>query len=209
MSDIINPEHIYTVTGTYPVSVAASAADGQIYTDTSLEIAVFADVITEQDKTFGWSDNDYIRAVVQTSDGGYALAGKSNSKSASWIMKLDGDLNQEWQQMSGTGEFYSIIQTSDGGFAALTSGVRVVKLDAGGNIEWDKGFRYNSQATSAYSIVQTADGGFVVAGTTSRTVSSSTTRYYDQNIWVIKLDNSGNAVWEKIHSKGTYDRDYA
>ncbi|MCP4699449.1 MAG: PKD domain-containing protein [Gammaproteobacteria bacterium] len=175
----------------------------------SLFQATSANVLLEWEKTFGWSGNDYIRTMVQTSDGGYALAGNSDSKSASWIMKLDANLNQEWQQISGTGDFYSIIQTSDGGFAALTSGVRVVKLDAGGNIEWDKGFRYNSQATSAYSIVQTADGGFVVAGTTSRTVSSSTTRYYDQNIWVIKLDNSGNAVWEKIHSKGTYDRDYA
>ena len=49
------------------------------------------------DKTFGDSKDDGANSIVQTSDGGYAVAGGTRSKGAGawdfWIIKLDEDGN--------------------------------------------------------------------------------------------------------------------
>jgi len=45
------------------------------------------------DKTFGGRDDDGAESLIQTTDGGYAVAGRTNSKGAGdrdfWVIKLD------------------------------------------------------------------------------------------------------------------------
>ncbi len=50
-----------------------------------------------------------------------------------------------------------------------------------------------------YGIVQTGDSGFIVAGYTGDTIEPSLPDYHGgfEDAWVLKLDNSGNIVWEK------------
>jgi len=57
--------------------------------------------------------------VVQTSDGGYALVGftQSGEDYICWLVKTDPDGNMEWNQTYGYGVANSVIQTSDGGYA--------------------------------------------------------------------------------------------
>jgi len=154
---------------------------------------------TEWDKTFGGSSYDEAESIIQTSDGGYIVAGFTGSKGAgswdTWVIKLDKNGNKEWDKTFGGSDSdgaNSIAQTSDGGYivAGWTGDdVWVIKLDKNGNKEWDKTFG-GSDKDEAYSIVQTSDGGYIVAGYTD-------SKGGDDDAWVIKLDKNGNEEWDK------------
>ncbi len=103
----------------------------------------------------------------------------------------------------------SIQQTEDGGyivagdtysFGAGSKDVWVIKLDAAGNIEWQKAYGGTSH-DNTYAIQQTQDNGYIIAGRTlSFGVSSG-------DAWLIKLDSYGSIEWEKAYG-GDYE-DYA
>ena len=82
----------------------------------------------EWNNTYGgghpwWNDEAY--SLVETSDGGYALAGSTQSPGTGsvncWLLKTDGYGNIMWNHTYG-GDLvdlaYSLIATSDGGYAA-------------------------------------------------------------------------------------------
>jgi hypothetical protein len=160
----------------------------------------------EWGKTFDEDENDIAYSIIQTEDGGYAVAGSAGvrvwGETNCWVIKLDAKGNMEWDNnFGGTGwdEIYSIIQTKDGSF--ITTGcvwskgagrgdVCVAKLNKRGNMVWDKTFG-GSENDEAYSIIQTNDGGYTIAGFT---VLEDTG---DRDFWVIKLDKDGNKVWDK------------
>ncbi|MFX0092218.1 MAG: hypothetical protein ACFFBD_10690 [Candidatus Hodarchaeota archaeon] len=75
-------------------------------------------------QTYGGSERDTASMVIQTTDGGFALAGYTNSYGAgdydSWLVKTDAKGVVQWNQTyGGTGEdyAYSLIRATDGGFA--------------------------------------------------------------------------------------------
>ena len=85
--------------------------------------------IIQWQKCLGGSFDDYARSIQQTTDGGYIVAGTSDSNDGDvsgnhgatdyWVLKLSGIGNIEWQKSlggSGRDEAYSIQQTNDGGF---------------------------------------------------------------------------------------------
>ena len=53
----------------------------------------------------------------------------------------------------------------------------------------------------AYSIQQTSDGGYIVAGHTDYSVGGSL-----GDIWILKLDPSGNILWQKRYGGSSKDR---
>ena len=167
-------------------------------------------------QTFGGSYGDYATSIVQTSDGGYAVAGTTESYGAGsadfWVLKLDGSGELVWAQTFGGsyGDYAtSIVQTSDGGYAVVgtmesygtgSADFRVIKLDGFGELVWDKTFG-GSFGDDATSIVQTSDGGYAVTGTTESKGAGSL------DMWVLKLNSSGGLVWDKTF--GGSDDDYA
>ncbi len=168
----------------------------------------------EWQKTYGGSGYEFAESIQQTRDGGYIVAGYTWSFGAGfydfWVLKLDSDGNVEWQKAyGGSGHEYagSIQQTSDGGYilagstTSFGAGGRafwVLKLDSGGNVEWQKAYG-GSGGESANSIQQTTDGGYVVAGGTG----SFGDGYND--MWVLKLDSDGNVQWQKTYGGPSYD----
>jgi hypothetical protein len=75
-------------------------------------------------KTYGGTNWDYAYALVQTSDGGYALAGFTMSFGAGnadfWLVKTDSTGNVLWSKTyGGTSEDWAeaLVRTSDGGYA--------------------------------------------------------------------------------------------
>jgi hypothetical protein len=153
------------------------------------------------DKTFGGSENDEAHSIIQTNDGGYAVAGFTVSEDTGdrdfWVIKLDKDGNKVWDKtFGGTSEDWanSIIQTKNGDYivagwtksiGAGKTDVWIVKLDKRGNLVWDKTFG-GSENDEAHSIIQTGDGGYVVAGWTKSKGAGNS------DVWIIKLDENGN-----------------
>ena len=156
----------------------------------------------EWNRTYGGTGSDEAYCIVQTSDGGYALAGTTTSYGSGgydfWLVKTDSSGNRQWDKaFGGTGDdqAYSIVQMNDGGDAivgttnSFGSGKEdfwLVKTDSLGNIQWNKTYG-GPESDSAKSIVKSNDGGLAIAG-----VSNSDT-------WLVKTDSSGGMQWNNTY----------
>jgi hypothetical protein len=159
-------------------------------------------------RTYGGGEHEFARSVQQISDGGYIVAGYSSSFGAGnldgWVVKLDANGAVLWQNTYGgaqTDYFYSVQQTSDGGyivagetysFGAGSSDIWVLKLDGNGTAEWQKTYG-GSQTEYGAAIQQTSDGGYIVGGTTYSFGRGSC------NAWVLKLNENGSMAWQKTY----------
>lgn len=189
------------------------------YNDDYILIKVDANGEVEWEKRYGGPEYEWPFGVTVTSDGGYILAGSETSFAdcieAAWILKLDASGNIIWQKAygessSGLSFANSVRETDDGGYivAGFTdtygyydkSGMWLLKLDALGNIEWEKTFG-GEEYDSAYYAAQTADGGYVTIGLSDSFSSTN------EQIWLMKLDSNGKAVWQKTF--GDYNAGWA
>jgi len=101
-----------------------------------------------------------VYSIIETSDGGYAIAGGIYAPDDFWLVKIDESGNILWNMTYGGKKqdvAYSLVETSDGGYA-LTGGGLLTKIDSFGNIQWN-------QTYGGASLVLTSDGGYAfVAG---------------------------------------------
>jgi hypothetical protein len=158
-------------------------------------------------RTYGGAGYDVANALQPTADGGYVVAGVTTSFGSglddAWVLKLDASGNVVWQKTYGGpgGEYARSVQpTADGGYivagATMTAAgaldAWLLKLDAGGDVSWQK--TYGGAAGDAAASVQpTADGGYVVAGFTFSFGAG------DSDVWVLKLDTGGNVAWQRTY----------
>jgi hypothetical protein len=125
-------------------------------------------------KTFGSPgyDNE-ANSVIQTSDGGYVLAGFTNAyRSGDYdaqLVKTDSSGNLSWTQTyAGTGQLtYTNLPTVFG----------------------SNGSNGNNYA---YSVIQTSDGGLAFIGTSEYEPGTSSTV-----AWLVKTDSTGNTQWNE------------
>jgi hypothetical protein len=101
-------------------------------------------------------------------------------------------------------EFLIIGQTksSDGDVSANqgSSDYWLVKIDANGDILWEKTFG-GSFYESAYDITGTNDGGFIIAGKKNYIDGMPT----NSDFWIIKINSDGNMVWENTYGGSNFD----
>ena len=124
------------------------------------------------DRTFGGSDNDVARSLIQTTDGGYAVAGDTSSKGAGghdfWVIKLDHQGNMIWDRTYGGSDddgALSLIQTTDdyavaGGTSSKGAGgvdFWVIKLD----VQDKSPEEIDTQNTGAINLTSTPSGAKV------------------------------------------------
>jgi hypothetical protein len=146
-------------------------------------------------KTYGGTGEEYAYSLVETSDGGYAIAGLTDSFGAGWrdfwLVKTDAFGNMQWNKTyGGTGWdwAFSLVEAPDGGYtlAGFTSSFGdapwLVKTDALGNMEWNRTYS-TSAAQQANSLVATSDGGYAIAC----------------DSLLIKTDALGNMQWNKTY----------
>jgi hypothetical protein len=151
-------------------------------------------------RTYGGAGNEEAQSLVQTSDGGYALAGSTGERIL--LVKTDASGNMEWNQ-TYSGTAYSLVQTGDGGYA-LAGYIHLpehntfwlVKTDADGNMQWSNTYGLGNTDYRAYSMIQTDDGGYALAGTGYRGVLGG------PGIWLVKTDASGNMQWNNYEGEG-------
>ncbi|OHB90345.1 MAG: hypothetical protein A3D89_04325 [Planctomycetes bacterium RIFCSPHIGHO2_02_FULL_52_58] len=169
--------------------------------------------------TYGGANHERAHSIRQTADGGYVVAGYTESFSTIerhgqkdrdiWVLKLRADGAVEWQKTYGgdnADEAHSIQQTSDGGYIVagwtLSFDKRgvcwVLKLNSVGNVEWQKLYGGDG-GERADSIQQTSDGGYVVAGKTRSFGAGKV------DFWVLKLRPDGTVDWEKTYGGEDWD----
>jgi len=162
----------------------------------------------EWNETYGGAGYDSASSLVQTSDGGYALAGQTESFGAGlgdfWLVKTDEYGNMEWSRTYGgvgRDSANSLVQTSDGGYAiagntfsfgAGEDDVWLVKTDGSGNMEWNRTYG-GAGYDLASSLVQTSDGGYGLAGGT-RSLG-----FGNSDVWLVKTDGLGNMEWNRTY----------
>ncbi len=169
---------------------------------------VHASSVTTFNATYGGQDDEQANSVIQTSDGGYALVGWTDSYGNGyynfWLVKTDASGNQQWAQTygsSGDSEAYSVVQTSDGGYAiggytnSTGNGIYsfwLVKTDSKGNTQWSQTYG-GSGDNLAYSMIQTSDGGYALAG------STTTPGVGGRQMMLVKTDSNGNMIWSQTY----------
>ncbi len=179
----------------------------------------------EWNRTYETPLSDEAGSIIATSDGGYALAGRS------MCIKTNAVGDVEWNQTYDTWGFSSqlLTATSDGGYAiAQTTGSGdffLAKTDALGNMLWNKTYG-GAGYDWVYAFVATSDGGFALAGTfnsigpfSTESVSVGTAEagtledtedYSDSNgadFWLVKTDSAGIMQWNQTY--GGTDADMA
>ncbi len=158
---------------------------------------------------------DVAYSVQQTSDEGFIIAGSTlNYGAGNWdvyLIKLDFDGNIAWTKTIGGNEddrCYSIRQTGDGGFILVgtTSSfdvgyydVYLIKTDSIGNTVWSKTFG-GTGGDYAFSVQETRDNGFIITGNTQSFGPDLST-----DVYLIKTDNLGNALWSKTYGSSNND----
>jgi predicted secreted protein len=176
-----------------------------------------AKLTLEFSRTFGGPKSDVAYRVIQTSDGGYALAGQTSSYGAgltdAWLVKADSVGNMEWNKTFGgpsDDTASCIIQTADSGFilAGLTasfgaggSDFWLLKTDSQGNMQWNKTFGGAKNDLATY-IAQTSDGGFALVGWEESFGAGG------EDIWLIKTNANGDAQWNKTYGGSLNEEAY-
>lgn len=148
--------------------------------------------------------------IQGTSDGGYILAGGFAGADLllyGWVAKLDASGNVVWQKQysnNNTININAIRQTADGGYIVVGDDIPtpasfantwVAKLDANGNIVWQKQMT-TIENNAAASIAQTLDGGYVITGFTEGVPQGGGSG------WVLKMDGNGNIQWQNTYAGG-------
>jgi len=167
-------------------------------------------------RTFGEIGLDRAYSAIQTSDGGYMLAGLAESFGAiqydMLLLKIDSQGDSLWCRTFG-GTFsesaHQVIETSDGGY--LLAGhctsygagfidMWIVKTNSQGDSLWSRTFG-GIQSDWAYSVIETSDGGFLLAGQSESFGSGG----FD--MWVGKTDSVGDSL--RSHTFGGIQLDEA
>jgi hypothetical protein len=157
-----------------------------------------------------------------------------------WLAKLNNNGIIQWEKGFGvaTGidaRICDIVPTNDGGsmLVLTTKGgiggdktdtsrggydMWLIKLDANGNIQWDKTLGNPNDDFVGYFpanlVVQCPDGSYIYANmSTGGNGGDKTSGYIDgKDIWVVKMDASGQVLWDKTigtnEPDGLYDLAY-
>ncbi|MHA2363114.1 MAG: hypothetical protein ACXAC7_04100 [Candidatus Hodarchaeales archaeon] len=153
--------------------------------------------------TYGTSQDDFTKALIQSIDGGYVITGYTAPYGAGvwdadiWLLKTDGNGVVQWYKtynFSESAGASALIQAVDGGYilAGWSSTMILIKTDANGVIQWNRTYPLGM---SANALVQTTDGGFALAGH----------KAYDSlrsAIYLVKTDSNGIMQWDNTYPSG-------
>ncbi|MCB2300014.1 hypothetical protein [Clostridium tagluense] len=185
---------------------------------------------TEWIKEIGGGLDDYFRSVKQTSDGGYIVAGNSQSNNGDFtgvnkgsidaiLVKFNKNGTTEWIKDVGGSDgedFYSVQQTSDDGYIVAgyscssngdfandsnkdTCDAILIKFNKSGTTEWIKNVG-GSDGEVFYSVQQTSDGGYVAAGTSRSTdgdFANDCNKMGYVKMALVKFKSNGSTEWVK------------
>jgi hypothetical protein len=143
--------------------------------------------------------------IIQTPDGGYALAGREGTHGEGhnmYLMRLDSTGKLLWTKSYG-GKAWDdgqvVRQTRDGGFVLCgrtesygygRSDVYVVKTRANGDTLWTRTYGGNLNERG-HDIQVLEDGGYIIVGETE------SMGHGEQDVYLIRADGMGDTLWTR------------
>jgi len=202
---LLKPDSGYVVGG-YTSSIGAGRNDFML-----LETDASGDTLWL--RAYGGGEDDQAYALTQTGDGGYLLAGQTESYGAGdkdiWLVRTDADGDTLWTRTygdSGWDGASAVAQTPDGGFAisGFLGGTDeddawLIRIDADGDTLWTRTFGGDERSDYGSGLVTTGDHGFVFTG------RSHTYGGPFGDLWLVRTDSLGDSLW--IRSYGGSDVD--
>lgn len=152
-------------------------------------------------RTYGGIELEKGSCIRQTADGGYIIAGETCSygmgQTDAYLVKIDAEGDTLWTKAFGDSlneRFYSVCQTSDGGYIAAGStsslgagsnDFYIIRTNTEGNLLWTK--TYGTAASEiACTVQQAADGGYFIVGNTHIS--------YPYHVYFVKMDSLGDSL---------------
>jgi hypothetical protein len=169
---------------------------------------------TAWERTFAFPANTSGNSVDGTADGGYVVTGPQSSTSI-YVVKTNGSGDAVWQrsyQGDGLDTGFAVRETSDLGIivvgqrtstTVLRDDLYLVKLDAGGDVLWERTYGEEDSDELGYAVVQAAGGGHVAAGRSGSFLDST----FDA--FVVRTDADGSALWERRFGGEERDEGFA
>jgi len=166
-------------------------------------------------QSYGGNGDAYGYSVISLSDGSYLAIGMTRSlgelNGDAWLIKIDSDGNEIWNQSyggNGTDIIRSIVLTDNGYLLAGNTNsygngnndIFIIKVDQAGVQQWSQTYGGNGTDVGR-SISKVVDGGYIITGYTDSFGNSSSF-----NIWLIKIDENGNLIWDKTYGENGDDR---
>jgi Secretion system C-terminal sorting domain len=189
--------------------------------------------VKEWVKTFGGTDYDKCRAIMQNDDGTYMAFGSSHSSNGDvgqnygysdfWLLRLDSLGNIIFNKTyggSGREGGRGIIRTADRGWMLVgwtssndsdivgNNGDKdawLCKLDSNMNMEWNQCYG-GSQEDRARDVVELPDGSFVFGGNSMSNDGDVNFNNGDEDFFIGKVDSIGNLIWATTMGSSAQDR---
>ena len=229
---------IQTVDGGYIVAGSKFCVSPPLLSADLWVIKLTSDGGIQWESCLGGSSYDVAFDIIQTSEGGYIVAGGTHSYNGNvignhgsadlWVVKLTNNGSLQWQKCyGGTNMDYaqSIFQTYDGGY--IVAGITesndgdvignhgggdywIVKLSNNGLIQWQKclGGSLTEGMYGTYGplcVLQDSVDGYILAGTTESNNGDVSGNNGNYDSWVVKLTIDGNIQWQKCIGGGGTD----
>lgn len=186
--------------------------------------------------TYGGSGEDKGNDVLQTQDGGFIIAGYTDSNDGDvgnslgngdiWIVKTNASGGIMWEQTfggSGFEEAQSIQQISSGEYVVVGTSnstdigipnlgaedIIFLRLNNAGNPELIKLYGGTGQ-DYGFKVEQTQDGGYIIGGFTSSNDNDVSGNHGDLDAWALKIDGNDNPgiQWQTCVGSSAAERIY-
>ncbi len=159
--------------------------------------------------------------VTSSNGEGNSLAKTQHAGGDYWAIKLNSNGDIEWRNYFGgtnTDTCYDVVETTDGYILVGSSDSTdvdinnnkgsydfwIIKIDNAGNLLWEKNFG-GTEIDEARAITKTNDGNFIIVGDTRSNDQDISINNGGADLWVIKINNDGELLWEKNFGGSNFD----